>query len=85
VSITALYLGRWGLASSWLTVLPAVQLILLVFRLHYFFQAFNPTRSTFMDTCKLAPVCSHCPCGGGTPELPRRYCTCSLGTSSLAS
>ncbi|GAB4820880.1 hypothetical protein N2152v2_007926 [Parachlorella kessleri] len=50
--ITGMHLARWHLESSWLSILPAVQYILLVFKLQYFSQAFRPTRFAFLDTVR---------------------------------
>ncbi len=53
-----LHLGRWGLESEWMTALPAIQCILLVFRLQFYTQAFRPTRFAFVDTREAHARCT---------------------------
>ena len=50
ITVTVMHLSRVDLHGCWLTVLPAVQCILLMFRLQYYSQVFRPTRFAFLDT-----------------------------------
>ncbi|GAB4819760.1 hypothetical protein N2152v2_006806 [Parachlorella kessleri] len=50
ITVTVMHLARINLHGCWLTVLPAAQCILLMFRLQYYSQVFRPTRFAFLDT-----------------------------------
>lgn len=76
-----MHLGRWGLASPALCTLPAVQCVLLIFKLQYFTQAFRPMRFAYLDTgglvtgLMISHVCSAATVVRGGTELVLLWCT----------
>jgi hypothetical protein len=50
VSITTMHLARWQLDSGWLSIIIALQFILLCFKLQYFSRVFRKTRFSFLDS-----------------------------------
>jgi hypothetical protein len=52
ISLTVMHLGRIGLESTTLSVLLALQCILLMFRLQYFSRTFKSTRFSFLDAIR---------------------------------
>ncbi|KAL6769108.1 TRP11C [Auxenochlorella protothecoides x Auxenochlorella symbiontica] len=49
VAISGMHLGRLSVKSEWLTIVLAVQCIILLFRLQYWSRAFRATRFAFAD------------------------------------